>query len=334
MTCFMVFYHTGGPEGSLAINTFDANLNGFLSRFFDAMGTIVMSYFFAVTGFLLFNNLTFSSYKRKIHKRIFSLLVPYILWQIIIVIKLIIQGNYNFSLVPFLKQTFLFMAWPIDGALWYVYAVFIIAVLSPILLLFFKNKRIGFGALVIIFILLNARGTFTNPYIVKIITWGYIGNVLFYLPAFLTGAFYGKFHDEIKEEHSLIYIILILFAAFCIEGTWGQVMSSTLMLMLPILLLFQLPIVPKLINLNVYKLTFLIYAIHQPLIGDIKDPIYRFYTHFRIPVSLDNILIRLTILFTDIAIVALIRVILCKICPKLLKLLCGGRVDNKLRQSV
>lgn len=287
-----------------------------------------MSYFFALTGFLLFDKLTFRTYGKKMYKRVFSLLIPYILWQILTAIKVTIQGTYVFSLPVFIKDIFFFKMWPINGALWYVYVIFIMAALSPILLLIFRNKKMGFSLLVVIFILINARGSFTNPYLVNVMTWGYIGNILIYFPAFLMGAFYGKFHDEINEDHSLIYIILLLFVAFCIEGTWGQVMTSTLILMLPILFLFQLPTIPLSVDLRLYKLTFLIYAIHQPLITDIRPYVYNFYIKFRIPVSLSNLLIRFTILLASILIAAFIHVALSKICPKLLSLLCGGRGDN------
>ena len=333
MTCFMIAYHTGGINSSLAISSNDVILNNFVTRLFDSMGIIVMSYFFTVTGFLLFNNLNFKNYKNKIHKRIFSLLIPYILWQVIIAIKLVFQQKYNFSLLSFLKLTFCFKRWPLDGALWYIYAIFILAVLSPILLLLFKNKKSGIISLIIIFFLLCGRtNIFTAPIIQKIMNWGYISNLLFYLPAFLMGSFYGKFHNDIKKERSL-YILIILFEALCLEGVWGSILSTTLILMLPLLFLIELPTIPRLVNLNIYKLTFLMYAIHQPLISDIKPFIEKIYINLGIPIFLDNILIRLTLILIVIGVAFIIYFILKKICPSLLKVLCGGRVENKIKTT-
>lgn len=335
MTCFMVAYHTRGVDSSIAVSPFDAGLNDYLSGFFNAMGGIVMSYFFTVTGFLLFNHLTFETYGRKIRKRVSSLLMPYVLWQMIVTVKSVVQGRYDLSLVTFLKLTFGFVAWPADGAMWYVYAVFIMALLSPLLLILFRNKRKAFVSVIVIFVLLHARWIiFTNPYFVAIMSWGYIDNVLYYLPAFLIGAFYGKFHDEISPEYSTIYVTLLLFVSFCTEGAWGPLMNSTLILMFPILLLIGLPTAPSLVDRKIYKLTFLMYAVHQPLLDDhVKEYAYNFLTFLHMPASLDNILIRLMVIAIDIFISLLIYSVLSKICPQLLKLLCGGRTDNKVKTS-
>lgn len=328
MTCFMVFYHSGNCIQITSVNSIDEIVNAFFAHFFDSMGIIVMSYFFSVTGFLLFNNLTFKSYKRKIRSRFFSLFIPYILWQIIITVKLIFQGKYIFSVWGFISNNFLFLMWPSDGALWYVYAIFIMAILSPILLILFKNKKTAFCSVIIIFLILNARWMIKNQFLINIMEWGYIENILSYLPAFLMGAFYGKFHDEIKTENSLIYIVLLLFVSFCIEGILGQVMSSSLMLMLPLMMLFEMPAVPFLTDLKIYKLTFIMYAVHQSVISDVKKILSDIIYYLNIPAFLGNILIRLEILLLVIVLSALIYLVLNRIAPSFLKLLCGGRVGS------
>lgn len=167
MTCFMIFYHSGNCENIVSVNFLDESLNAFLVHFFDSMGIIVMSYFFSVTGFLLFNNLNFKSYKRKIKSRIFSLLIPYVLWQLIIAFKLVVQGKQDFSLWGFISENFLFRMWPADGALWYVYAIFIMALLSPVLLVLYRNKKTALCSIIIFFLILNARGMIKNQIIIN-----------------------------------------------------------------------------------------------------------------------------------------------------------------------
>lgn len=325
MTCFMILYHAGSPDGLPAFNATDMAVNDFLSHFFDFMCSIVMGYFFSMTGFLLFKGLTFSSYKLKLKKRVFSLFIPYLVWQIIIYVKLLIQGAVQFDIIKFLRLTFCFEMFPYDGALWYVYAVFIMAVLSPILLVLFKNKKIGFAVITALFILNSIRGTVTNPYIIKVITWGYIGNILNYFPAYLIGAFYGKFYDEVKQEYSLAYVFVFLFVSLCIEGRWGYIVVSTLTSILPFMLWTQLPTMQSLRNLKIYNLTFLMYAIHQPIINDIVYKLYDLFSRIRIPISITNIVMRLIILASVVAVSAIIYFVLNRICPKLLKVLCGGR---------
>lgn len=325
MTCFMIFYHTGNPDSANAINAIDSGINDYMAHFFDIMCSVVMGYFFSMTGFLLFNNFTFSNYKNKIYKRIFSLLIPYVLWQVIIYAKCLIQGTADFDIIKFLRLTFCFEMFPYDGALWYVYAVFVMALLSPILLLLFRNKKVGLVAIIAIFILNSIKGTISNPYVVSVVTWGYIGNILTYLSAYLIGAFYGKFHDEIDKENTLLYIFILLFVGICIEGRWSYVVVNTLISILPFMIWTQMPALPRLANLKVYNLTFLMYAIHQPLLNDVVYRLFNIASHVHIPVVLINIIIKLIILACVIGIAAIIYNVLRKVCPKLLRLLCGGR---------
>lgn len=144
MTIFMVCYHCPTFESAEPWGHLDSTLTFLVSYVFNTMGVLVMSWFFMITGFLLFNNLNFSNYCVKIKKRFFSLFIPYLTWQCLIAAKLIIQGS-KITALDFFEKIFAFVAWPFDGALWYVYAVFILAIFSPMLLLIFKNKYLGGG---------------------------------------------------------------------------------------------------------------------------------------------------------------------------------------------
>ncbi|WP_373599797.1 acyltransferase family protein [Paraclostridium bifermentans] len=325
MTCFMIFYHCGALDNSYALNATDAAFNTFLSNIFDVMGVFVMSHFFAVTGFLLFRNLNLKNYPTKIKRRVFSLLIPYVTWQVIITLKLVLQGQYIFSLKDFLYKTFYLVMWPSDGAMWYVYAVFLLALVSPIFLLIFKNKNIGWGLVVVIIIFLSAQRNITNEMFVRIVNHGYVGNILFYFPSYLVGAFYGKFYDELHQENRLVYIFSVLFIAFLLEGTFPGFLSNTTIKLMPIMGLFLLPVIPSLKDKWVYRLTFLMYAMHQPLIDDIRWRIYDFYEYISIPVSVSNILTRVIILISVIILSTIIYVILNKFAPKALTALTGGR---------
>ena len=198
MTCFMVFYHCGALDNSYALNATDAGFNTFSSYIFDAMGKLVMSYFFAVTGFLLFRNLNLKNYPIKIKRRVFSLLIPYVTWQVIVTLKLVLQGKYIFSLQDFLCKTFFLVMWPLNGAMWYLYAIFLLALISPIFLLIFKNKKVGWCLVLATIIFLAANGNITNELFIRIVNHGFVGNIFFYFPSYLVGAFYGKFYDELN----------------------------------------------------------------------------------------------------------------------------------------
>lgn len=326
MTCFMIFYHCGALDNSYAFNAIDASFNTLLSNIFNSMGTLVMSYFFSVTGYLLFRNLNLENYAIKIRKRVFSLLIPYVTWQVIITLKLIFQGRYVFTLKDFLYKTFYLVCWPLDGAMWYVYAVFLLALISPIFLLILKNKKLGWCIVLLTIVFVYTQGKIDNQLYIRIVNHGYVRNILFYFPSYLVGAFYGKFYYELNGGgKSLVYILSVLFIAFLLENTFPGALSNTTIMMMPLMGLCLLPVVPILKDKWIYKLTFLMYAIHQPLLDDIKWHIYNFYTKVPIPVSICNILTRIIILAVDMCISVIIYSVLTKYAPKVLKILTGGR---------
>lgn len=324
MTCFIVFYHCNIPKIFYTNNIFDNQINIFLFSFFEQMGIFAMSFFFAVTGFLLFNNLNKKNYYLKIKRRIFSLLIPYILWQVIFtIVKLILYKK--FSLLNFLYSTFCFVQWPIDGALWYVYAVFILAIFSPLLLLVFNNKFIGCVFILIVILLLYISKSTKIQLFYNIISYGYIPNILYYLPSYIIGCFYGRFYNELNKENYLIYIFLILFIIFLLDKNFEGILNETVIKIIPIAILFLLPTIPFFKDKKIYRLNFLIYAIHQPFILVITQYINIFYRFKVIPISIMNISIRVMILAFIILIADIIYFTLNKLHPRILKLLTGGR---------
>lgn len=325
MTCVMVFYHCVEIENTYAIGVIDSNINGVLSYLFHIMGAIGMSFFFALTGFLLFKNFSIKDYPKKIKKRIFSLLIPYVIWQLIFWIPAFIVKKGEFSVLNFIKRTFLLAGAPPDGPLWYVYAVFLLAVLSPLLLVILKNKKIGWVIILIIIFFIEATTYIKNPTFVKILNYGYIPNILNYVPCYVVGAFYGKYYEEDKKAESLIYIVSLLLVAFVLGSVFKNAFESLTFKMIPLVLLIVLPALPKLDNKKIYALSFLMYAIHKPIISVVWRIFNKFFIKISLPISVGNLLIRCITIAIVILVAALIHFVLKKISPKFLGLLTGGR---------
>lgn len=183
-TICIVCYHCGSP----AIGP--SRLNLLLNDIFDGFCAVAMSYFFTVTGFLLFNNLSSRTYARKIKSRIRTLLMPYLCWEILFTIVLTAAGVASYSPQRWIRTVFLFDMWPPDGALWYVYAVFIMALPSLVLLSFLKKRSVAFKSILILYpvlYLVHLR-YFTGE--AGELAYGYFGNIISYIPSYLTGAFF------------------------------------------------------------------------------------------------------------------------------------------------
>ena len=154
MMCEVMLYHCESPENVLAVNASDLWWDQLFTGIITGpLSMLCMCWFFAITGFLLFRNLSFQTLGRKLNTRVKTLLVPYILWQIIYIIKSILQGD-SWTIGKMFAQTFLLRLWPPLGVFWYIYTVFLFALLSPVFLLLFRGKKTAWVSVVILIILL------------------------------------------------------------------------------------------------------------------------------------------------------------------------------------
>lgn len=328
MTCFIVLYHYGNFDGSIAISNRDFVLNSALNYVFNTIGTVAMSYFFCVTGFLLFLGLNKKTYFSKMRRRVSSLLVPYLVWEVIAVIADVAQKEYVFSFTDFLRHTFLLLKWPPDGVCWYIYAVFLMAIVSPVLLLVFKNKNIGWAITVLLVVVMQGRSYICAhiPLANDIYCYGYVGNIIDYLPCYLVGAFSGCFFDKEKPEKVLIYPLSLLVISLLMNGLFDTFFFNISLAVLPLFLIILFPSVKFLQNRRIYNLSFIIYAIHQLILIDVRKEINElFCIGANTPVTVKNITSHFFVISVMIIVSAIIYSVFKKFNKKGLSLLTGGR---------
>lgn len=325
MTCLMVCYHTVSLHESLALNSWDLRFSHGFVHMFGMMGNFAMCYFFFISAYLLFRKYELKDYPTKIKKRITSLLIPYLVWQAIITILDIIQKQYVFDLSDILARTVLIEKFPQDGPLWYVLVIFYLALISPILLVIFKEKKVGWVFIVIITVGIQLLFRLPFQFAKDFIQFGLMENVLYYLPCYLVGAYFGKFEKEFDSRKSIQYVLSLIFIAFLLEGFVLTIFENVAKIMLPILVFYLLPTIKNFKMRNIYNLTFLMYAIHQPLIYDLWDVMSQFWINLHLPIAIYNLFARLIILALTIALSTGIYHLLNRACPKLLEILTGGR---------
>ena len=111
MICLIVLYHAA-PVLALGYDTVNRR-HYFINTVFSFLAIAAMSWFFSMTGFLLFRGFSLRRYAGKIGSRIRSLLIPYILWQAIVAIVYIAvyavkyHGDSRYDVLSALKNTFL-----------------------------------------------------------------------------------------------------------------------------------------------------------------------------------------------------------------------------------
>lgn len=325
MTCIIVCYHCPSVDPSFVRGGADTALTVFLNAAMEVLGILAMSHFFAVTGYLLFQKYTLNSYPQKIKRRITTLLVPYVLWQCITVgLKLAV----NRETVPFwdfVQKTFFFVRYPYNGALWYVYAIFFLALLSPLLLPLFRSKAAAWCGVLVLITVAEARARIAWPAFRAIADYGYMENILRYLPAYLMGCLCGKFGKGENLWKQLRYPLSAMVLALALECIISGAFYQIAVKMLPLMGLFVLPAVSRLSGKKVLDLAFLIYALHQPLIGVLWSVLGRIYAVVSLPATVCNLTTRAVCLGAAIFSAWVIHTVLKRVSPKLLICLTGGR---------
>lgn len=329
MSIFIIIYHC--RYGLAAMNAVDERINAVVISIGGTLAYVAMCWFFSISGFLLFRNLTLNNYVEKLKKRAVTLLIPYFVWQFISYAQDIIMQLLRHDR-PVLSELFrnvigvlLMDRFPPNEPLWYIYVLFLMTALSPILLLIFKNKRIGWlltAAITFILYILSAE---KNALFEKIVSYGYMRNILSYIPAFMIGAFMGRYSENSDGTDKLKYIVSLVVASLFLESCFSGITVDTVGKILPTLLLYFTPMISAARNRKIYNLTFLIYALHEPL-HIVKDYMMKLLYELISYASVTNILVRVLFPIFVIVFALLFYKLLQKISPKLLRVITGGRV--------
>ena len=120
---------------------------------------IAVPFFFAVSGYMVGRGLQRGGYRNAVRKRIYTLLVPFVLWNALFLLSKLFWENASALLhgedlsfsFPTLQQIGL---WPTDcpflSPLWYVRALFVLVVLSPVFVWCLKKFRLWFLSLLFV----------------------------------------------------------------------------------------------------------------------------------------------------------------------------------------
>jgi len=141
-----------------------SGLNGFIQEFFcQGINRIASPLFFIISGFLFFVNITGQKedFTRKVKKRFFTLLIPYLFWSVwgllfYIILQALLPSSVSFArgiivdydLGKLLNTIFLD---PIPYQLWYVRDLTVFALLSPLIYLLLRYLKF-FLILILLFI--------------------------------------------------------------------------------------------------------------------------------------------------------------------------------------
>ena len=296
--------------------------------YYQQLAVPAMSFFFFSSAYFHFRNYDVSTYWKSLKKRVPSLLVPYVLWNLIEFVICGLRGYINVSFTQLLKgMVFVYIPFielthePLIGALWFVVRLLTFEITAPIIFYAIKNKKV--------FMLLICT-LFASIFLLEINYYSY----LYWLPVYMIGAFLGyhyknqfeKFISKSEKENSLVLKYIMTISACCIYGVfvmvcWKTTISYTLerWLAIPMILvcIYLVEWYPK-PKWAVIHGSFFLYCAHIPArfliaggLSGFERILGKYYPNFYFIVMIGGILFAEWILY--------------KTAPKLLAILIGSR---------
>lgn len=207
--------------------------------FSNTLADVCVPLFFFISGYLFFYNadVKWNVYKKKLSRRVDTLLVPYIAWNFIGFIILLIELHPLLSsLFPLLKdyridiETFLSYFWvaelpvsmngpsnPIDTPLWYVRDLMVLCVASP--LIYYLIRKLKYCIIVLLAL-------------VWVFGWGRYAGIpslshqsLFFFPLgayfSISGINFAEYANRMKYS-VFVYCIVILADMLCYKESYGH----------------------------------------------------------------------------------------------------------------
>lgn len=267
------------PEGLYQIS----GLNGFIQEFFcQGMNRIASPLFFIISGYLFYVNLTGQKkdFIRKVKKRFFTLVIPYLLWSLwgilfYLLLQSVLPPTINFTRGLIMdynlgKLLNTFFLDPIPYQLWYVRDLTVFAILSPILYLLIRYFK---------FILL----------LLCLFAWFYDFNFVVFRNQSLFFFVFGAYISTLKGDHvdyksrwaaavfTTLWILIVLFkTALVYEGYQNLVLLtiihkiSIVAGILAVNSLYNILIVnnEEIVKTNLFRIvtfSFFLFASHEPV---------------------------------------------------------------------
>ncbi len=225
LTFFVVLSHWG-EYYSIVSHGEGVRFVSFLNNFYSLMGSAALVSFFMMSGFLFFSGVScIADLKGKMLRRLVSLGIPFVAWNLFNLVFNIAYGLYKQNLsMSFLDIVKGFTVSPFNAPMWYLLALLVLMCLSPLMLLLKRYPRVALIAAAIVF--------FGVPFLY--VVWKPEGEILVWIKRLL-GYFPVYFASSVLAMHKRDAVVADG------EYKYNRLISiSSLVLSLAIILIFTL----------------------------------------------------------------------------------------------
>lgn len=172
------------------------------------IGQFAVPLFFVISGFLFFKNVkSISDVKQKINRRIYSLLVPYLLWNLIYFIIFSIKNRVITVSIHIIEDAM--FNYTFNPAFWFMFQLILIIALTPVMFYVLKNIYL----IVILYLILYMLIIFdiNLPYINE--------DALIY---FFSGAVFSRLYSEHSfkfiSKKGFVYTLIMFICSFLLNS--------------------------------------------------------------------------------------------------------------------
>ncbi len=287
MTMAIVIYHCSGWCFSYVYDFTPYLYNNCIIDgtylFFESFGSLGLGFFFCQSSFLLYYGCDKANAKQRIKKRIITMGIPFLVWNILPYIDYYRQEISSKPTLTFLRE---FILEPRNMPLWYSISVLFYLIFVPVFLFIgCKTLRIIFliGLIVSFYICILYDGSLKDIHY-----WFYVRRLVMYIPAYLFGIVLGldnslrlkleTLSNKMRAFSFIGYIVSlgIYLANFSSALNWWILTFQPLLLWISV----SDKIFTKSISVNL-KFTFLIYVSHFSMKENI--PFIILYFGFKSP---------------------------------------------------
>ena len=199
LTFFIVFSHWTSFYPLTAFGN-SSPVGDVLAEIFGVLGIVSIATFFLMSGYLFYRNLdTLEELRSKALRRLATLGIPFLFWNLIYLLYNIAYGLYKGNLdIDAIDVLLGFTLTPFDSPMWYLLVLIVLMGLAPLVMSLKKHPHISGIAVGLVFFTAMLISVLTED---GGVVWNWIRRTISYSPLYFIGAFLGMHADKtVREE--------------------------------------------------------------------------------------------------------------------------------------
>ena len=310
-----------------------------IMNFFTYLVIFAMSWFVFISAYLFFREIKPGDFKKKYKARIYTLFLPYLIWNTLAVCFKLVDGDplFQAGIFGFFRENYFFFHehGVADGPLWYVFRLFTYLVFAPIIYLICANDRrfIKTGLLASLLVVLNC--------VIKASYYSF----LYFLPTYILGAGIGMNSSNaferafeyrggnFQQRIRLIAMLIMAVSMCCVGGylnQYGRINHGCYIITYACRMLSVLPVISVAARIKCSAPPSGFVAGSGMFILGSHELIFRILRRGFEIVNMDVFVEWVLLIVLDFGVIAFAWRFLNRFSPLLLNLLSGGRNKRKL----